>query len=323
MKILLTIFFLFVATGSQAVRFWKLEKHAETICYDSVQVCLKTRHVIAVEAGHLAANAPNQLLYDTQRHLLLSYNMDKKTHSVYSFDTNRWSNDVAPTQEHRYWNNTASYSPEDPSILSFGGYGFYKYTNELIRLKPYQDRIENTVTLPEIDSRYCPASVIVDDIIYIWGGRGCKSVRQELFPPCYYDLYAVNLKSLQVRKVWGSSKVGVDFLAGENLFYDKDNDCFYVFAIKEKGILLKIDVRKKTFDKIALPLGEDMEAHYMYANNTEYKRALAEVINHKMDICYPLNHQVYANKTNCLSDWSDRDYGPRWLAGIRTTFRPF
>lgn len=303
------------------VRFWKLEKHMETVCYDSVKqspaVVLnprwlmdnhvnwerlysgnipentlfafnpqksefyivpdskeiqifdthqKTLNVISVDGGHIAANAPNQLLYDSQRNLLLSYNIDEKTHSVYSFDANRWSNDVAPTQEHRYWNNSACYSPEDSSIISFGGYGFYKYTNELIKLKPYKDLIENTVVLPEIDSRYCSSSVIVDDIMYIFGGRGCKSGRQELFPQYYYDLYAVNLKTLQVRKIWESAKVEVDFLPGENMFYDKDNDCFYVFAIKEKGTLLKIDIRKKSFEEIALPLGEDMEAHYMYAN---------------------------------------------------------
>lgn len=332
------------------VRFWKLEKHMETICYDSVKQSpalvlnprwlmdnhvnweklysgnipentlfafnpqksefyivpdskeiqifdtnRKTVNVISVEGGHIAANAPNQLLYDSQSNQLLSYNIDEKTHSVYSFDTNRWSNDVAPTQEHRYWNNSACYSSEDSSIISFGGYGFYKYTNELIKLKPYKDIIENTVTLPEIDSRYCSSSVIVDDIMYIFGGRGCKSGRQELFPQYYYDLYAVNLNTLQVRKIWESSKVEVDFLPGENMFYDKDNDCFYVFAIKEEGTLLKIDIRNKNFEEISLPLGEDMEAHYIYAN------LYYSPINNKL---FVLINKTKADKSSSVSIYS-------------------
>ncbi|MCL3849791.1 MULTISPECIES: hypothetical protein [Parabacteroides] len=255
----------------------------------------KTLSIIKVEGGSVAANAPNQLLYDEKRHLLLSYNIDEKTHSTFSFETNRWDHSDKPTMEHRYWNNTACYSPEDSSIISFGGYGFYKYTNELIKLKPYNNTIENTITLSDIDPRYSPASVIVGNTLYIFGGRGCKSGRQELYPHYYYDLYAVDLGTLKVQKIWEAQNVKVDFLPGENLFYDKDNDCFYVFAVKEKGALLKIDPKNKELEEITLPLGENMESHYVYTNLFYSPK------NNKL---FALINKTKADKTSSVSIYS-------------------
>lgn len=325
----------------ELIRYWKLEQHAHTFCYDSVDrasariinpkwlidnhvnwvklyagnipestlfafnphTCefyivpdskeiqvfnteKKTVTILPVQGGALAANAPNQLLYDEKRHLLLSYNIDEQTHSAFSFETCRWDHDNPPTKEHRYWNNTTCYVPEDASLLSFGGYGFYKYTNELIKLKPYDNILKDTVSLSAIDPRYCPASTIVGNTFYIFGGRGCKSGRQELYPHYYYDLYAVDLTTLEVRKIWEAENVEVDFLPGENLFYDQANDCFYVFAVKEKGALMKIDIKQKEMEEIALPLGEDMDAHYVYTNlyySPENKKMFALINKTKAD----------------------------------------
>lgn len=306
---------------NELTRFWKLEKHNHTICYDSLKQSKATIvnphwlidthvvweklysgdipentlfafnpeksefyivpgskevqifnadqkkiQVIPVEGGILAANAPNQLIYDSRKKELLAYNLDEKIHSVFSFATNRWKNETQPTLEHRYWNNTVCYQPEDSTIISFGGYGYYKYTNDLIKLKPYNNKIDSIIKLSSIYPRYASASVIVDNTLYIFGGRGCKSGRQELYPKYLYDLYAVNLITFDVQKIWETTDVQVDFLPGENLYYDKNNDCFYLFANKEKGALLKIDIHKPTFEQISMPVGEDMEAHYVYSN---------------------------------------------------------
>ena len=226
----------------------------------------KAVSVIHVEGGNIAANAPNQLLYDEKNHSLLSYNIDENTYSFFSFETNRWSCHEKPTAAHGYWNNTACYLPEDSSIISFGGYGFYKYTNELIKLKPYNKTVEGGIYLSDIDPRYSPASVIVGNYLYIFGGRGCKSGHQELFPHYYYDLYKVDLGTLQVKKLWETENVEDDFLPSENLLYDVVNDCFYVLAVNEKGTLMKIDPKNDVLEEIALPFGENMEAHYVYSN---------------------------------------------------------
>lgn len=52
-----------------------------------------------------------------------------------------------------------------------------------------------------IPPRYSSASVIVDDHLYIFGGRGCKTGKQELNPHIYYDLYSVNLKTKETKLI--------------------------------------------------------------------------------------------------------------------------
>lgn len=302
-------------------RYWELKKHANTLCYDSVErspaivinphwlidnhtnweklytsnipentlfafnaqegdfyivpdskeiqifnTNNKTLKLITTEGGSIAANAPNQLLYDKEQNQLVSYNLDEITHSTFSFNTKKWEN-VKPTQEHRFWNNTVCYSPEDTTLISFGGYGFYKYTNELIRLKPYENRLETRI-LSDIDPRYCPASVIVNDTLYIFGGRGCKAGRQELFPHFYYDLYAVDLRTYQVKKLWETEEIEEDFLPAENLLYNKELNSFYVFGVKQcqGASLYKINIHNKKLEEVSIPIEEKMEAQYIFAN---------------------------------------------------------
>lgn len=280
------------AFNPQTCEFYIVPDSKEIQVFDAEK---KTVSIIKAEGGCVAANAPNQLLYDEENHLLLSYNIDEKTHSAFSFETKQWDHNEMPTMEHRYWNNTACYLSKDSSIFSFGGYGFYKYTNELIKLRPYDNTIENTIILSDIDPRYSPASVIVGDTLYVFGGRGCKSGRQELYPHYYYDLYAVDLATFNVKKLWEASNVNTDFLPCENMFYDKNNECFYVFAVKEKGVLLKIDLKHTELEEITLPLGESMESHYIYTNVYYSPK------NNKL---FALINKTKANKTSSVSIYS-------------------
>lgn len=250
---------------------------------------------IPVKGGYIASNAPNQILYDSSKEALITYNTEEKQFSIFSFKTAKWDNELLSKTEHRYWNNTASYSPIDSTIYSFGGYGYYKYTNELIRLRPYGYAEEKEIRLSAIDPRYSSASVVDGQTLYLFGGRGCKSGRQELFPQNYYDLYAVNLSSLQVNKIWETTAVPIDFLPGENMVYDKTKDCFYIFTILDGGTLLKLDTRKTDFEPMSKPIRENLEAHYLYTT-LYYSPA-----SHKL---FALINKTKADKSTSVSIYS-------------------
>ncbi len=335
---------------SELIRYWRLERHADDVCYDSVDYAparvinpswkvdkhlhwvklysggipentlfafnpgsnefhivppnsneiqifnaeKRSLFALGVKGGRVASNAPNQLVYDAAGNRLLSYNLDERKHSAFTLGSDRWDHDDKPTQEHKYWNNTSCLLPEDSLLLSFGGYGFYRYTNELIYFNPYADKIERTELLREIDPRYCPASTVVGDTLYIFGGRGCESGRQELYPHYYYDLYAVDLKTARVRKVWEASEVEDDFLPADNLLYDECDRCFYTLAItaQGEGLLLRIDPTRDKPERIALPLDEHIESHYIYAN-LYYSPASRKL--------YALINQTKANKASSVS----------------------
>lgn len=188
---------------------------------------------IQVKGGEFVANYPNQLIYLPERHQLLSYNLDENLYSPFDPDSQSWEGTQAAVQEHDYWNNTLVYNPADSSLISFGGYGHYHFNNKLLICYPYRKpHTQRHFNLTDIHPRYSSSSVIVDSILYIFGGRGCPSGRQELSPRNYYDLYAVNLSTRQTNKLWEFTQLpdGGDFQPSENMIYDPDKKCFYFFC---------------------------------------------------------------------------------------------
>lgn len=223
---------------------------------------------IQVKGGEFVANYPNQLIYLPEQHQLLSYNLNENLYSFFDPASQSWKGTQAAVQEHDYWNNTLVYNPANSSLISFGGYGHYHYNNKLLICYPYEDTPQRHLNLTNIHPRYSSSSVIVDSTLYIFGGRGCPSGRQELSPRNYYDLYAVNLLTQQANKLWEFTQIpdGGDFQPSENMVYDTEKKCFYFFSTQQGGTLMKIDTQTPHFELMSLPIGLKLEAQYMYTN---------------------------------------------------------
>lgn len=228
----------------------------------------KVTDTIQVKGGAFMANYPNQLIYIPERRQLLSYNLNENLFSAFNPTSQSWEGAQTPTKDHDYWNNTLVYNPSNSSLVSFGGYGHYLYNNRLLISYPYGNTVQHSLNLTGIHPRYSSASAIVDSTMYIFGGRGCPSGRQELSPRNYYDLYAVNLSTLQVNKLWEAPNPpeGGDFLPCENMIYDRENDCFYFFCTQQGGTLMRIDRKNPNFEPMSLPIGLNLDGQYMYSN---------------------------------------------------------
>ncbi len=224
---------------------------------------------LLVKGGEYAANYPNQLIYIPQQRHLLSYNLDENLYAPFNSTSQCWENSQAPVKEHDYWNNSLTYFPANASLVSFGGYGHYHFNNELLISYPYAPgATQHRVHLKEIHPRYSAASAIVDSTLYIFGGRGCPSGKQELSPKNYYDLYAVNLFTLQATKVWEASapEESMNFLPGENLIYDRERKCFYFLCTRQGGTLMRISTAQPDFETMSLPIHSPLDAQYLYTN---------------------------------------------------------
>jgi DNA-binding SARP family transcriptional activator len=222
-----------------------------------------------ISGGRYAAGLPNHMIYIASEQQLLSYNLTEHFYSVFDLTRNRWKNRRAPAEDPNYWNNTVVYNPVDSTLISFGGYGHYLYSHELLLCYPFhEEKPPQHIPLPDIAPRYSPASVLVGDQLYIFGGRGSPSGRQELFPRNYYDLYAVNITDKTVKKYWswaGTLEYG-DFVPSENMIYDHENQCFYVFTSQLNGVLMKIDTVHPAFEQMSLPIDIIFNTHYMFTN---------------------------------------------------------
>ncbi len=223
---------------------------------------------LRVKGGEFAANFPNQMIFIPQKDQLLSYNLNENLYSAFNCETMCWEGQTAPSKEHDYWNNTITYNPTNESLVSFGGYGHYHYNNELLISYPWSDQPQRRTNLTNIHPRYTSSSVIVDSTLYIFGGRGCPSGRQELSPRNYYDLYSVNLLTQQVNKLWeyeGTPPEG-DFQPGENMVYDRENKCFYFISTQQHGVLMRMNTKEADFEPMSLPIGVSLDAQYMFCN---------------------------------------------------------
>lgn len=223
----------------------------------------KSAKTLMVKSGIISANAPNQIFYDDARNELVTYNLNENITARFSFESMSWNNHTKPTLEHSYTNNSVSFSEADSTFVAFGGYGFYKYNNEILRLDK-DGKITKKSTLPDISPRYSASTTVVNNTLYILGGRGNKSGRQELSPKNTYDFYSVNLLTEQVNKLWEDENINTEFLPSENMIFDSNKNCFYVYTTKDGGMLMKVGTTQKGFEQMSFPIGEILSSHYLY-----------------------------------------------------------
>lgn len=232
---------------------------------------LKERTVVS-KGGEYAGSYPNSLIFLPDERKIMSYNLDQNLYSCFDFDTREWGGRIKPVMPYKehYWNNTVAWNPQDSSIISFGGYGHYRFNNELLISYPSATgpSQQKRMILKEIDPRYSPTSALVDSVLYIFGGRGCESGKQEMQQKYYYDLYALNLNTLQLKRLWefeGRPTDG-DFIPGSSMLYDEENDCFYLFCMQQGGMLMKIGRTSPKIEMMSLPVNISQGAQYIYTN---------------------------------------------------------
>lgn len=215
-------------------------------------------------SGIFCTNAPNQLVWDGEK--LISYNLDDHSSSYFNPDRRTWIGTPPVAIDHDYWNNAAIWWPKERAIVSFGGYGHYHYNNTLSFLYPDNPEKDKQYSLEKISPRYSASIAIVDSLLYIFGGRGNPSGKQELSPREYYDLYSVNLRTMEQTKIYEVEDPAMHFVNGENMLYEKEKDCFYLFSYKDGGVLLKIGRTSPEFESISLPISENEDSQYTFRN---------------------------------------------------------
>ncbi len=225
---------------------------------------------IDVKGGECAAIYPNSLLFIPETGNLFSYNLDQNIYTCFDFNRKTWKSNRSPEKQHKeyYWNNTVTWNQADSTLISFGGYGHYQFNNELLISHPGSTMPQKRVILKEIDPRRSSASVLVDSLLYVFGGRGCHSGKQEMTQRYYYDLYAINIHSMQVFKLWDikDRPVEGDFLPGSNMIFDRENDCFYILTNQLGGTMMRIERNNPKIEITSLPIRWFYDAQHLYIN---------------------------------------------------------
>jgi len=226
-----------------------------------------TDTIVTAGLPHLS-DSPNQLIFIPRLHKLLSYNIDDDHFAIFDPVKQQWINGGKAVKEHDFWNNSVSYNPTDSSLVSFGGYGHYKFNNLLLTCYPFAGKPQHSMALKQIHPRRSCATTIVNDQLYIFGGWGCPSGRQELDTRNYYDLYKINLADNTIQQLWDlkNSPFGKGFHCLENMIYDQESDAFLMLSTLDNGTLLKVDRKSGKMVKMSYPMDLKIDSHYFYGN---------------------------------------------------------
>ncbi len=218
---------------------------------------------IPVLGGLVASKSTNQLVFDPQRNQLVSYNLEDKFTSTYSFETNKWSNDRLCGDETRFWHHTADFWPAESSIITFGGYGLYLYKNDMFKYSITKDEWVSD-EISSIPKRYSAASLIVNDTLYIYSGEGNEVGRQELPSRIYNDLYAIDLKTNTITLKWKLNANNLGLPCG-NMVYSASDKCFYVLlSDKNSSSLVKILKEEPTVELLMTNTMQVQEADFNF-----------------------------------------------------------
>lgn len=256
-----------IAFDPATATFYMANDDKQLYTYNCIEREMLVRDVVD---GEFAAVYPNGLFVIPETGNLLSYNLDQNIYTFFDFNRIAWKNNRIPEKKHKehYWNNTVTWNPEDSTLISFGGYGHYQFNQELLISHPLSSTPQKRTHLKEIDPRRSSASVLVDSILYIFGGRGCPSGKQEMTQRYYYDLHAVNINSMQVFKLWDIQErpVNGDFVPSSNMIFDEKNDCFYIMTNQLGGTMMRLDRNEPKIEITSLPIWEFYNAQHLYAN---------------------------------------------------------
>lgn len=208
----------------------------------------KETKVVTVKGGYRSMMYSNYIGYSVLGPGLYTYNVKQKLFSNFDFNSCRWSNDKQITDEPEFMNHSWAMASDTVAYM-FGGYGFYKYNNELWRINPKSGDIRKINYSPKIDPRTGAASAIVGDKLYIFGGFGNASGKQEL--PCYYyyDLICIDLKTMKAKTLWKTEgkQQGTSFQLASEMIYDSKDNSFYAATTYEGGRIIKISINKPGF----------------------------------------------------------------------------
>lgn len=196
----------------------------------------------------------NNLIYNPVIKKYVSYTFElEQEKDVLLYDTlkNEW--DIIPDIKlpPDFWHHNRFISDKDNSLYLFGGYGHHKYKNDL-RIYDFATRTWKKTQLKgdNPQPRYLSGLGKLDDNhVLIFGGYGNQTGNQELSPQYFYDLYEVDVETLQSKKLWTLQPPANNFVVANSIVVDAANRSFYALIHPSQQFHTKMTLLKFLMDK--------------------------------------------------------------------------
>ncbi|MDL2303013.1 hypothetical protein LJC28_01320 [Dysgonomonas sp. OttesenSCG-928-D17] len=218
----------------------------------------------------------NNLIYNPILKKYVSYTFElEQEKDVLLYDTlkNEWdisSNIKLPPD---FWHHNRFISDKENSLYLFGGYGHHKYKNDL-RIYDFATRTWKRTQLKgdNPQPRYLSGLGKLDDgHVLIFGGYGNQTGNQELSPQYFYDLYEIDVETLQSKKLWTLQPPANNFVVANSIVVDAANRSFYALShpsqqFHTKMALLKFSLDKPEYEVLGDSIPVNFEDNKSYAD---------------------------------------------------------
>jgi hypothetical protein len=179
---------------------------------------------------HLATDSIScQFIFDAKQNVIKYYDFENKIVSNYDFANNKWNTPINKSQQLKYQHHNSFISPIDSSLVQLFGYGFHLYNSELLKCSKNKEWFSQSLD-SKIPPRYLSAISVVDSTLFVYGGVGNKTGKQEQGICVYNDLYKIDLKNYSVKKIWDRPVEEDGEVAARNLIFNKEKSVFYALC---------------------------------------------------------------------------------------------
>ncbi|GHT47024.1 hypothetical protein FACS189440_06400 [Bacteroidia bacterium] len=196
----------------------------------------------------------NNLIYNSVTKAYNCYIFNRNNErEIVSYDTlnNRWNKDPKTRMYPGNWHHSNLFSNRDSCLYLFGGYEYHQYKNDIDRYSYARQKWESLpLTGDRIAPRYLSGLGETENgNILLFGGYGSEAGTQKISPHCFYDLYQINVKSMEIKKIWEMKPPLVDFVVAGSLIPDARQKSFYALSFPIQQVHTNLSLIKVSMDK--------------------------------------------------------------------------
>ncbi|TNJ44921.1 hypothetical protein KFZ70_12440 [Tamlana fucoidanivorans] len=164
---------------------------------------------------------------------LLAYSIDEGFYQKFDFKKQQWSESKTSCPETAYFHHNKIISPIDSTLLTFGGYGFYKYKSQISNFSFGKYNIQSLDLSSQVPPRYLSSMGLQsDNKLLLFGGYGSPSGKQGVRSRHFYDLYSIDLNNnYKTNKLWETDNIPYSpFVPVSSMIIDENTDSFYTLT---------------------------------------------------------------------------------------------
>lgn len=266
-------------------------------------------------------NYYNYFIFNNSEQQIWSYDFTSAVVNKFDLKKRSWKQSSFNYKEPDYAHHNKVISPLNGNLITFGGYGHYKYKSQFNIYDISTNSWKQIDVSNDISPRYLSTSGLDGNGHWlIFGGYGSKSGRQEVSPEYYYDLYSVDLKDYHIKKLCTYKVPDVPFVPCEELVKKQNSNYFYTllynsgnFSSSLRLAKFKIDDPGYTIYPDSIPYNfSDIESWCTFFLHEKTSTILAITV-HKSDVeIYSLDYPPLLKSEVIQQAIPDK----RWILGV-------